>query len=142
MAKVHTIQEFLNCLGFYGFGGGWVAAQPSRRREDGSIYCDHCPLGQDCWTKHLERTRLLLPCTSAVFDEIAERHGEDVAATFSEWAKVSKTTKPGDAVPDPYLFTMMYNMEAGAAVALGKKPKDSGRFSLTWPLSATAWGVI
>lgn len=120
---IHTI---LNCLGFFGFGGGYRMAELGPERAGASI-CNSCPVNQECWEKHKARVAEMFPTITAAFERVAAMHAGDVKAMMQTWQQVS-----GGAT-DPYVNVMGGNMEDGMAVRLIGAPKDRGSYSLPWP---------
>ena len=72
------IETYLNCQGYYGFGGGWLSGKDPRARSTGSysagseVYCGRCSLKQACWEAHRERVAGFFPDAVAEFERRAE----------------------------------------------------------------------
>jgi len=133
MSDEVTLEDRLGCFGYYGFGGGyamvkWGVADDTR----GAIYCGQgCRRSSKCWDRHRDRVRMMFPDLTQLADEIAETHRG--AAYMTEWLKQSGQSP--ESLVEPFSSVVMGNMEDGAAVASGGRPKDRGEWSLAWPLS-------
>jgi len=128
---VIPIEQLLNCHGYYGFGGGYATTKYGKSSDGAQIYCgERCPLRETCWTKHQERTRTNFPDMTEAFDNLAKRYqGPEL---IKRWVKLTK--QPTHRFTEPYMSTMMGNMEDGSRVAIGLAPKDRGPYTLPWPL--------
>lgn len=117
------IEKELNCVGYFGFGGG-VSAARHGPELGGEIYCNRCPLAGKCWNGHRERVRSILPDVMAEFEEMAKMiKGPDL---IQAWWERHKTG-------DPLIGALGANMEDGMRVGEGGQPKDRGPLSIAYP---------
>lgn len=122
---LREIPERLRCLGYWGLGSGWAVARRLVARSDGSAFCTRCPHSQACWTLHRDRVQRLLPEASRRFEALAASVGGPAAATT--WVREFKA-------PDPFTALVMANLQDGAHVSVGWKPKDRGPATIPWPI--------
>lgn len=137
------IEVHLNCLGYFGFGGGWKLGRHSQeelaeneiQNVMGEIYCNQCSQAQVCWDFHRERCRGLVPDLMAAFEELLEEFDQDgqkaVVAYFERY----------DMAP-PDIMLMMGNMEDGSLVGADKVPKTRGAFTLNYPFEGSPVGNV
>lgn len=131
-------EERLGCEGYYGFGGGYVSVKmrewlPSSGPGKQQIYCNTCPLRNECWQKHLDRVRKIFPALTEYFDKFMDeaRENDDDRHPMMQWQEHLK--EQGEEMVEPYTQIMMGNMEDGMAVAMGGEPKDRGDHTLPYP---------
>lgn len=124
-------EEFLRCLGYFGFGGGWaMTADSFYHGKKGEMYCNACPVAKACWDKHRERVKKLYPAMVERFEElIAEHKGNGQAAAYAMIREYGI---------EPYMAVMMGNVEDGASVGAGELPKDRGDATLPYPFDAAS----
>ena len=117
------IETDLNCLGFFGFGGGWGAAKGVTAAD--GFYCNECPLKTECWAKHKLRCAEIFPALTLEFEKMAaETQGGALFKRFTE--------KFGTV--DPYSRVMGGNIHDGLSVAKNGHPIDRGPLAtLPWP---------
>ena len=120
------IEERLNCLGYYGFGGGYkMGRRGSDSGPTGPIYCTNgCPISKKCWDKHRERTATIIPGLTEEFNRMAEKiQGPKLVETWFDKYKLV----------DPFTVIMAGNIEDGIAIGVGGQIKDRGPGTLPFP---------
>lgn len=108
------VEDELNCLGFFGFGGGYLFAKPPGRPDS---YCNTCVRHQECWDKHRERVAREAPEAVKYFLEMVDTWGGPQAA--KKWFETF-----GQA--DPYILVMYNNIQDGVDFARTGKPPGGG----------------
>ena len=128
MPKGEAPEQILECIGYYGFGGGWVGGQQELRgqRATGESYCTRCPLSTECWSRHEARVRKMFPGAYKALDSLAGMTGLHGMVLHHEFERRWKQTSPSMAV-------MRGNIEDGLAVGAGGFPADRDKFSLPYP---------
>lgn len=121
------IEAELECLGFWGFGGGYAIAREGQQGQE--LYCSGCPLSQQCWEKHKARTADMYPAMVASFEALAAECAGDSKRLMSEW-----WSHVGNA--DPYTVVMGGNVEDGMSVANCGCIVDRGPGTLPLPYPA------
>lgn len=126
--------ETLRCYGYHGFGSGFEMASNRRLDRREGLYCSRaCSVGQACWEVHRRRVLVLFPAIESEFNKLSETmRGPPLV---EEWRRRFGTAPPAVTV-------LTGNVEDGARVAKGKRPKDRGDASLTWPLTALSSSII
>lgn len=118
------LEHRLECLGYYGFGGGWDAQ--NRKQQNRELYCNRCSFRKECWDDHRIRIIKVFPELTAEFDKLAAEKGGPEAVGL--WHAANNML-------DPYSLVMMTNIEDGHAAAAGTKPKDRGVLTLPYPFT-------
>lgn len=128
MSKVERPEEVLECLGYFGFGGGWVGGRMALKGQQptGESYCVYCPLNNDCWQRHENRVRSMFPNVAKALDGLAGETGLHGQKLHLEFERRFATRSPVMAV-------MAGNIEDGLAVGAGGFPADRERFTLPYP---------
>lgn len=113
------IEYELNCIGFFGFGGGYQLAT-AKRQPNRPLYCNNCTLAKACWEMHRDRVRKQVPELAAKIDAM---QGDQKA--LHAWFTEGK--------PDPYIQVTLGNIEDGNLVGSGKSVKDRGLWTIPYP---------
>lgn len=122
------IEDEMHCLGFYGFGGG-VAIARGQTGPQGEIYCGAgCTLQQACWEAHRARVKELAPAMVAEFERLVAKHKGRGDLAAKEFYELHRTA-------EAYAMVMMGNIEDGAAVGHGARPKERGPYTLPFPFT-------
>ncbi len=131
--KIH--EEFA-CVGYFGFGSG-VHLHRDQPGPNVDLYCNVCPVSAQCWPKHRERVRRIVPDLMKLLDDLAATGLMGGALIRAYAAKVAKNTghDPSTIAP-PEVHVMTGNIEDGASVAAGQPPKNRGEFSLRYPFES------
>lgn len=119
-----TFEEQTQCKGYFGFGSGLNILKGQ------TGYCNLCSLKNECWDVHKERMAALFPELTEVFEKKVKEleavgKGHEIVAW---WAKKYQTY-------DPYVTGMVGNMEDGALIKYGGKPKNRGLGTLPYPFN-------
>ncbi len=125
------IEAHLNYFGYFGFGGGWEIVNSGRDPDGELIYCNRCPLKDDCWERHQQRVREFFPDASAAFDHMIDECDGDGQLAVKMYSE-----RYGSVPPD--LVVNVGNIEDGSRVALGVGPVDRGAYSITFPFPVPA----
>jgi len=122
--ETEAIETRLNCLGFFGFGGGWALAKGLTARGE-TLYCNRCPLNRECWEKHKARVSALLPALTEEFEKMAaEVLGSELVMRFHEKFNTL----------DPYSRVLGANLADGINIATVGTPIDRGAWAtIPWP---------
>lgn len=124
------LEETLHCMGYYGFGGGYLLGQrgPAEAFEGQELYCGRCPKSQACWDAHRARVKSAVPEACQAFEDLVAEVGSQkaVAQMLAEFQQA-----------DPYSTVMMGNLQDGSRVANKMAPMDRERFTIPWPLRPT-----
>jgi hypothetical protein len=118
----------LQCVGFYGFGGGWLLARMGIPGEMNNLYCNTCPAKKACFDAHKTRVRLLDPDTMAEYDQLASDAAQNGVA--SEDIVMHVVEAMGI---DPLMMVATGNVEDGFSVGNGGKPEWRGPFTVPYP---------
>src|SRR5262245_39873207 len=110
-----SIEKELNCVGYYGFGGGYQ--QVGSPLHSGQLYCGLCPLNAECWEKHKERVNFAYPAQVEEMAQLVRERGNPAA--MQEWFRRHRYN-------EPYTLVMCCNIEDGTRVGSGSYPKDRG----------------
>lgn len=108
-----SYEDDLACTGFYAFGGGYAGGDDPEAHGE-SLYCNECPLREECWTKHRRRVARLMPWLVATFNRYREMATSDREA-------VARFRADFD-IPDPFNAVMIGNFEDGLARGQGEEP--------------------
>lgn len=128
------LEDQLGCFGYFGFASGLsLALFGASDGPNGELYCNRCPKGQACWTRHKARVRTITPALCALADELLQTH-HGPAYVIELCRRTGQD--PSQSMSEPYLSVMMGNMEDGVRVAGDQPPSDRGSGSLAWPLVA------
>lgn len=119
----------LNCLGYYGFGGGYGKTKDAQLRVtltggQNRMYCTTCPQRIKCWELHTQHAQAIFPEAMGEYLRRAETMTDEELVT--SWQHDFKC-------PDPMMSLMINNMEDGSAVASGFVIPDRGDRTLPWP---------
>lgn len=118
----------LGCFGYFGFGGGYAAVKEDKTGSGHGLYCNVCPLAKDCWQEHRRRAVELFPDLMAELEKLLDANPDDGGRALGAFYARFKCASPDIAMNGG-------NIEDGMAVAIGDKPKDRARGTLTWPLA-------
>jgi len=132
------IADEFNCVGYFGFGDG-VAIHRSGIVHGQPTCCSSCLRSGDCWTKHRDRVRVLLPALMKLMDDLVDsglRGGPLVAAYAAKVAEVTDGEVSPERAAPPDIVVMMGNLEDGNHVAAGLPPKDRGAGTLKLPFES------
>lgn len=128
-SNAKPIEEEFGCKGYFGLGSGIEMARdvpaPSFPGDEVPMYCNRCPVSQECWDGHKARVEGIFPDLCDELKRLVELYGDGArgAKMFSE--------KFGHV--DPYISLLGSNVEDGQLIALGKPPQDRGKGTLVWP---------
>lgn len=127
------LSDQLHCFGYYGFGGGYALRKWGPAGDTKELACARCDLKQACWKRHQDRTRELLPISTALSDQIVQEGflGEGYMREFKK-----RTDDTPLDTNEPFITVMLSNIEDGGVVAEGGRPVAHERTGvrLTWPL--------
>lgn len=128
MPKTEAPEQILGCVGYYGFGGGWVAGQQELKgqKATGESYCVRCPLATECWNRHESRVRQMFPGAVKALDHLAGMTGLHGIVLHQEFERRWGQTSPSLAV-------MRGNIEDGVLVGAGDFPVERGTYTLPYP---------
>lgn len=120
-----SLETELNCVGYYGFGGGWKLAKEGNSHGHQETYCGSCSLAETCWNKHRDRVRQMVPDLMAEMDARVAA-GEQGPELVARWFKDFQCATPDIAV-------MAGNIEDGCYAASTGKVKDRKEGTLPYP---------
>lgn len=119
-------EQILGCVGYYGFGGGWVSAKSD---IPGESYCVRCPAREECWTRHEARVTAMFPEISLSIEKLSADTGKRGMELHAEFERRWRTQSPSISV-------MRGNIEDGISVGDGGFPANRDRFTLPYPFKA------
>ena len=123
--------EELGCFGYYGFGSGHEFGRRGPQPGGAPMHCSSRPKSQECWDRRRERAAALFPAAQAEADRILAGCGGD-----GRLAVLRYSAEHG--MPPPDIAATGRNLQDGAEVARGRKPRDRGIATLAWPLDPPA----
>jgi hypothetical protein len=115
------LHEVLKCEGYWGFAAGWFRASVGAITDE--IYCNACPKGAECWTKHHTRVRELFPAACEAFDRLADSTGLRDRHLMEEWKRRTHSS-------DPFTSVCAANLHIGSYIGQVKSPPDYGPMNL------------
>jgi hypothetical protein len=128
---IMRIEDELKCIGYHGFGAGYVYAKANATENQShsgqDSYCaKQCKLATECFQRHYQRINFIAPQAAVAFDKLRGIYGEEHARKL--WQK-----RNPNVFYDPYTFYMMANLESGFHYALHGETKPQGRFTVKLP---------
>lgn len=92
------------CIGYYGYGNGYLAIEGKVGKFDGNMYCNICKSNKVCWDKLRERVDAEYPIEVVAFQAAIDQgaNGGELAAKLAREGR-----------PDPWMRDMMRNMQGG-----------------------------
>ena len=120
------IEAHLNCFGYFGFGGGWEIVSSGREPDGKLIYCNLCPLKEDCWERHRQRVREFFPDACGEFERMLDECDGDANQAMRMYSSAYSTVPPD-------IVVQVGNLEDGSRVDSGAGPADRGPYSITFP---------
>ena len=127
-----ALHEELKCFGYYGFASGYSLSKYGPAGDFNKLYCDKCPLKNDCWERHKERARKFFPASTEIIDRLASK-GLGSKELWEEYVKETEQTWE-EGVFEPYQTIMGGNVIDGGNLASEVPFLDRGRVSLVLSL--------
>lgn len=125
--SIKAIAERLQCVGAFGYGGGWAVGRGLVAHSSGQIVCStRCPIKAECWEKHRRRVRSLFPAIVEAFEQTLAEHGGDGKAALVAWVESGRQ--------QPEISMTLGNLDDGIRAGRGLPHFDRGAYSLVLPI--------